>query len=130
MPLIRIDAVEGRSDAEVKLILGTTHSAVLAAFGVHLRDRYQVYTPHPKANMVIWDTGLEIPRTDQFLLFTVFSKQRTEALKVRLYEELTQRLQSAASIAPSDVMVCIIENSAADWSFGNGEPQFLTGKLS
>jgi hypothetical protein len=26
-------------------------------------------------------------------------------------------------------VVAIIENSAADWSFGNGEPQFLTGEL-
>jgi hypothetical protein len=26
-------------------------------------------------------------------------------------------------------VVAIVENSAADWSFGNGEPQFLTGEL-
>ena len=48
-------------------------------------------------------------------------------LKRRFYEELTEQLANSASIAPSDVMVAIIGNSAADWSFGNGEPQFLTG---
>jgi hypothetical protein len=26
-------------------------------------------------------------------------------------------------------MVSIVENTDADWSFGNGEAQFLTGKL-
>jgi hypothetical protein len=31
---------------------------------------------------------------------------------------------------PSDVMVAVIENSAADWSFDNGEAQFLTGDLA
>ncbi len=26
-------------------------------------------------------------------------------------------------------MVSIVENTDADWSFGNGEAQFLTGRL-
>ena len=55
---------------------------------------------------------------------------RDEILKRRFYKELTEQLASSVSIAPSDVMVAIIENSAADWSFGNGEPQFLTGELA
>jgi hypothetical protein len=38
-------------------------------------------------------------------------------------------LQQKCGIAPSDVMVSIVENTDADWSFGNGEAQFLTGKL-
>jgi hypothetical protein len=54
---------------------------------------------------------------------------RDEILKGRFYEELTEQLASSVSIAPSDVVVAIIENSAADWSFGNGEAQFLTGEL-
>jgi hypothetical protein len=63
------------------------------------------------------------------VLFTVFSKQRAEALKVKLYAELTRELQGALSIPASDVMVCVVENSGADWSFGNGIAQFLTGGL-
>jgi hypothetical protein len=38
-------------------------------------------------------------------------------------------LQKELSVSPSDVVVCIIENSAADWSFGNGDAQFLAGAL-
>jgi Tautomerase enzyme len=63
------------------------------------------------------------------ILFTIFSKKRDEALKVKLYKELTRELQNTVSIAPSDVVVSIIENSGADWSFGNGAAQFLTGDL-
>ncbi len=129
MPLVRIDAIEGRSEAEVESLLNAAHRAVIAAFGVPERDRYQIYSAHPKSNMVVLDTGLGIARTDKLVVFTVFSKRRDEALKRRLYAELTQQLQDAVSIAPSDVVICVIENSAADWSFGNGEPQFLTGKL-
>jgi len=100
------------------------------AFHVPLRDRYQIYQAHPKGFMVIQDTGLNISRTDKALIITVISKKRDEILKRRFYKELTEQLASAASIAPSDVMVAIVENSAADWSFGNGEPQFLTGELA
>ena len=129
MPLIRIDALEGRSDAEIKTLLDAAHRAVVATFGVPLRDRYQIYQAHRQAHVVFQDTGLNISRTNDFVLFTVFSKQRAELLKVKFYAELSRELQSTLSIAPSDVMVCIVENSGEDWSFGNGVAQFLTGDL-
>ena len=129
MPLVRIDAVEGRTHSEVASLLDAVHTAVVRAFHVPVRDRYQVYQAHPKGFLIIQDTGLNISRTDKVLLITVVSKTRDEILKRRFYKELTEQLASSVSIAPSDVVVAIIENSAADWSFGNGEPQFLTGEL-
>jgi phenylpyruvate tautomerase PptA (4-oxalocrotonate tautomerase family) len=129
MPFIRIDAIEGRTQSEVTTLLDAVHRAVVKAFHVPVRDRYQVYQAHPKGSLVIQDTGLNISRTDKALIITVVSKARDEILKRRFYKEVTEQLASSASIAPSDVMVAIVENSAADWSFGNGEPQFLTGEL-
>jgi Tautomerase enzyme len=41
MPLLRIDAIEGRSAAELKELLDAIHCAMLAAFKVPERDRYQ-----------------------------------------------------------------------------------------
>ncbi len=129
MPLIKIDAIEGRSQSEVTTLLDAVHRAVVKAFHVPVRDRYQIYQAHPRGFLVIQDTGLNIPRTDKALIITVVSKKRDEILKRNLYKELTEQLASSLSIAPTDVVVGIIENSAADWSFGNGEPQFLTGEL-
>ncbi len=130
MPLIKIDAIEGRSQSEVTTLLDAVHRAVVKAFHVPVRDRYQIYQAHPKGFLVIQDTGLNIPRTDKALIITVVSKKREEILKRRLYKELTEELARSVSIAPSDIVVGIIENSGADWSFGNGEPQFLTGELA
>ena len=129
MPLVRIEALEGRSDAEIKTLLDASHRAVVAALGVPLRDRYQIYQEHRKTRVVSEDTGLNIARTDSVVLFTIFSKGRTEALKTKLYKELTRELQVSSLIAPSDVVICIVENTGADWSFGNGVAQFLTGDL-
>lgn len=129
MPLIRIDAFEGRGEAEVLTLLDAVHRAVVKAFHVPLRDRYQIYQAHPKGFLVTQDTGLGIARTNKAVIVTVVSKKRDEILKRRFYEELTQELATSSSIASSDVVVTIIENSAADWSFGKGEAQFLTGDL-
>ena len=130
MPLIKIDALEGRSQSEVTALLDAVHRAAVKALHVPARDRYQIYQAHPKGFMVIQDTGLNIPRTDKALIITVISKKRDEILKRRFYRELTAELAGSVGIAPSDVMVAVVENSAADWSFGNGEPQFLTGELA
>ncbi len=129
MPLIRFDAIEGRSHEEVKTLLDAAHRAVLTAFKVPPRDRYQIYHEHPAQHLIVEDTGLGIERTRNVLVVTVVSKPRSEELKQKFYAELCRELQESCGIAPSDVMVSVITNSAADWSFGNGRAQFLTGEL-
>ena len=51
MPLLRIDVIEGRSEAELKALLDAVHGATLAAFKVPDRDRYQIVHEHPAAEM-------------------------------------------------------------------------------
>jgi phenylpyruvate tautomerase PptA (4-oxalocrotonate tautomerase family) len=129
MPLVHFDALEGRNDLEIKTLLDSAHRAIVKAFHINERDRYQVYTARPKARFIMQDTGLGIQRSDKMLIITVFSKGRPEILKKRLYQEMTEELARSAAVPKSDVMIGIVENSAADWTFGNGEAQLLTGDL-
>lgn len=129
MPLVKIDAYEGRTESEVKALLDAAHRAIVKAFHINERDRYQVFDARPRSHFLMQDTGLGIQRSDKALIITVFSKARPEILKRRLYKEMIDELQRSASIAPTDVMMAIFENGAADWTFGNGEAQFLTGDL-
>jgi hypothetical protein len=46
VPLIRIDAIEGRSREWVRGVLAAAHRAMLAAFKVPQRDRYRI-SPYP-----------------------------------------------------------------------------------
>lgn len=130
MPFIRIDAVEGRSAEQIQTLLDASHRAILKAFHVPESDRYQVYTEHKRSQLVIGDTGLNIPRTYDAVIFTVFSKARQTEMKVALYAALAEELAISCSMSPQDIVVAVIENSPVDWSFGNGEAQFLTGKLT
>lgn len=129
MPLLRFDVIEGRSEEELKTLLDTAHDAMVEAFDVPERDRYQIVHTHKAHEMVIQDTGLGFERSKDIVLISVTSKKRTEEKKQRLYQLLAERLQANCGLAPADLMVSIVENDAADWSFGLGEAQFLTGKL-
>jgi len=68
MPLLRVDVIEGRSQAELRELLDAIHCAMLAAFKVPERDRYQIVHEHPAAEMIIQDTGLGIPRTERVVM--------------------------------------------------------------
>jgi phenylpyruvate tautomerase PptA (4-oxalocrotonate tautomerase family) len=128
MPFLRVDAYEGRSKEQVKELLDAIHRAILSAFGVPLRDRYQVYQEHSESNFIVQDTGLGIDRTKNVVFIGITSRQRTEEQKTNLYTKLVEEL-TACDIVQSDIVVSIVTNSDADWSFGNGRAQFLTGEL-
>jgi phenylpyruvate tautomerase PptA (4-oxalocrotonate tautomerase family) len=128
MPFLRVDAYEGRSKKQVKELLDAIHRAILSAFGVPLRDRYQVYQEHSESNFIVQDTGLGIDRTKNVVFIGITSRQRTEVQKTTLYTKLVEELKTCG-IKQNDIVVSIVSNSDADWSFGNGRPQFLTGEL-
>jgi phenylpyruvate tautomerase PptA (4-oxalocrotonate tautomerase family) len=128
MPFLRVDAYEGRSLEQVKNLLDAIHRAVLSAFGVPRRDRYQVYQEHSESNFIVQDTGLNIERTRKVILITITSRQRTEQQKTNLYIKLVDELKTC-DIEQNDIVVSIVTNADADWSFGNGRAQFLTGEL-
>lgn len=130
MPLVRIDVVKGRSEAEIKSLVHAAHRAVLEAFRVPLRDRYQIVTEHPRSHMVIEDTGLGIERSDKLVVVQVITRKRKKKQKEAFYRLLCEEFERECGIASSDVMVTVTENRDEDWSFGMGRAQFLTKELA
>lgn len=129
MPLLYFNVLEGRSDAELQTMLDAAHRAMLAAFKVPERDRYQLVTERKPSRMVVEDTGLGIPRSDKIVVVQVVSRPRGKEAKQTFYRLLTEELEKSCGISPSDVMVSIVENTDEDWSFGLGRAQFLEGDL-
>jgi len=130
MPLIRVDMLEGRSPDQIKALLDATHRAILAAFKVPLRDRYQIVHEHPPSHFIVEDTGLGITRTRNCVVFLVTTRPHEREAKENFYKLLVRELETSCGIAPSDVVVSIVTNSDEDWSFGNGRAQYLTGELA
>ena len=129
MPLLNFHLVEGRSPEDLRNLLDTAHGAMLDAFQVPPRDRYQIVHEHPETHLVVEDTGLDIPRTRNRLLLQVITRPRTREMKETFYRLLCERLQAKCGIEPSDVVVSLATSGDEDWSFGKGRAQFLTGEL-
>lgn len=129
MPLLRFDLIEGRSDAEMTTLLDAAHEAMLEAFKVPPRDRYQIVHEHKPSRMIVEDTGLGLPRTDKVVMLQMTSRPRSREMKEAFYRLLCEKLEARCGIASTDVMVNIVVNSDEDWSFGRGRAQFLVGDL-
>ncbi|MEH7080452.1 MULTISPECIES: tautomerase family protein [Bacillus amyloliquefaciens group] len=129
MPLLRFDVIEGRDDAALKKLLDTSHYAMVKAFDVPVTDRYQIVHQHRPHELIIEDTGLGFKRSKDLVIISIVSKARTEHQKETLYQLMADQLKTECGISPEDIMISITENGNADWSFGLGEAQFLTGKL-
>ena len=49
--------------------------------------------------------------------------------KQTFYRTLCAELKACCNIESSDIIVSILINADADWSFGHGRAQFFTGEL-
>lgn len=129
MPLLRFDLLEGRTDLELQALLDAAHEAVVEAFAVPARDRYQIVTEHKPGRMILQDTGLGFERSAGAIVVQVFTSPRTPEMKQAFYRLLTRKLGERCGVAPEDVMVSCMTNAREDWSFGFGRAQFMTGEL-
>ncbi|MGB6205762.1 tautomerase family protein [Mycobacterium sp.] len=130
MPLLYVDVIEGRAPAEIQALLNAIHDAVVEAFQVPHRDRYQVVRTHPAHEIVALDTGLGIPRSSELVILHVVSRRRPREFKERFYKLVAANLAERCGLAPADLIVSVTENDDEDWSFGHGRAQFLTGELT
>jgi phenylpyruvate tautomerase PptA (4-oxalocrotonate tautomerase family) len=129
VPLIVVDLIVGRSAEQIGALLDGVHDAVVEAFGVPVRDRYQIVHEHDASRMVVQDTGLDIERSPDVVVIQVTSRSRSREQKVALYRLVCEQLESRCGISARDVMISVVENGDEDWSFGLGRAQFLTGDL-
>jgi phenylpyruvate tautomerase PptA (4-oxalocrotonate tautomerase family) len=129
MPLLYFDLVGGRTPEEVRGLLDSAHAAVVEAFEVPERDRYQVVNAHSADEIVALDTGLGFERSERLVVIHVVSRRRTSAQKQHFYSLLADNLNRDCGLDAADLIVSITENADEDWSFGGGRAQFLTGDL-
>ncbi|MCT4579633.1 tautomerase family protein [Donghicola sp.] len=130
MPLIRFYVQEGRTPEATRTLLDSAHEVVADVFGVPRRDRYQIVTEHKPGQMILEDTGLGFERDpSEQILVQVFTSPRAQDAKLAFYDKLAAKLQDVCGLDPKNLMISIFENTQADWSFGFGRAQYVTGEL-
>lgn len=130
MPLFKIDILEHYSQEKTTELLEIIHHNAVAAFDIPEGDRYQIVTRHQPEDMILEDTGLGFVRTEDKVAIQIFSRKREKAMKLLFYKQLVSDLHEKMGLSKKDVLISFFENEDEDWSFADGEAQFITGELS
>ncbi|PWY83600.1 Tautomerase/MIF [Aspergillus heteromorphus CBS 117.55] len=130
MPLVKIDITKGtRTPEQIKSLADTIQQVMLDKFGAPYRDRYQIITQHEPYEIICEDTDLGFTRSQDLVFIQIFQQGRSVEQKQSIYQTLYERLNAEFGLSGHDLIVSCAENTKADWSFGMGEAQFLTGGL-
>lgn len=130
MPLVRIDVNQGRSAEQLQRLSRGIHDAILAEYAIPERDYFHVLTEHPRGQIIAQDAGLGFERTPDVVMIQIFTQGgRSQQAKASLFAAIAASL-AAAGVAGEDIFIGYMENTAADWSFGFGRAQYVTGELA
>jgi 4-oxalocrotonate tautomerase len=127
LPLVRIDLLEGKT-AEYRAHIGQiVYQAMLDVLNVPKNDRFQIFTEHSKTSLQFDREYLGIHRSDDcvFLQITL-NGGRTVEMKQQFYKAVADGLHSALKLRREDVFINLVEVSKENWSFGNGEAQYVS----
>jgi phenylpyruvate tautomerase PptA (4-oxalocrotonate tautomerase family) len=127
MPLVRIDLVEGRSQEYRQKVGEIVYQTLLDVLSVPNHDRFQVITEHSKSGLSFDRDYLGVHRSDDciFLQITLNSGRSVE-LKQRFYKAIADGLHVGVKLRREDVFVNLVEVPKENWSFGNGEAQYVS----
>lgn len=125
MPLVRIDLVAGKPDAYRAAVGEAIYQAMRATLNVPEHDRFQVFTEHPAASMVVDPDYLGIHRSaDCVIVQITLNDGRTPQMKQAFYRAVADALHAAVGLRREDVFINLVEVRKENWSFGNGEAQY------
>jgi 4-oxalocrotonate tautomerase len=127
MPLVRIDLAEGKTPEYRAQVGEIVYRAMLEVIGVPKDDRFQIITEHAKAGLHFDRDYLGIHRTDDCIFIQItMSSGRTVETKQRFYKAVADGLHHALKLRREDVFINLVEVAKENWSFGNGEAQYVT----
>ena len=127
MPLVRIDLIQGKSPEYRAQVGEVIYQAMVESINVPINDRFQVITEHAKSDIPFDPDYLGIHRSDDCIFIQItLSAGRTVEMKQRLYKAIVEGLNQKLHFRKEDVFINLVEVAKENWSFGNGEAQYVT----
>jgi 4-oxalocrotonate tautomerase len=126
MPLVRIDLCEGTSPDYRKALGDGVHRAMIEALAIPPDDRFQVITEHPPEGLIYDRTYLGIQRSEKIVLVQItLSAGRKPQQKRKLFQRMAEILSDSPGLNSKDLVINLVEVAWENWSFGNGEAQYM-----
>ncbi|PMS17698.1 tautomerase family protein [Trinickia dabaoshanensis] len=126
MPLARISLPAGRTAQYKKGLADGVLRALVETFNVPKDDQFMVLTEHGPQDLIYNRSYLGIERSDGFVLIQLtVSNTRPLEKKRALYRRIVELLAEDPGIRKEDVFINLVEVLPENWSFGNGEAQYV-----
>lgn len=126
MPLIRISLLAGKPVSYRRAIADGVYQALRETFNVPENDFFATLSEHRRDDFLYDRRYFGIERSDDLVIIQLtVSNTRTVAQKQALYRRIVERLAEAPGLRPQDVFVNLVEVAKENWSFGNGEAQYV-----
>jgi 4-oxalocrotonate tautomerase len=127
MPLVRIDFSEGKAPEYGEQIGRVVYRAMLDVLGVPKGDLFQIITEHSKTGLQFDRDYLGVHRTDDCIFLQItLNNGRSVELKQRFYKAVADGLHQELNLRREDVFINLVEVEKENWSFGNGEAQYVS----
>jgi 4-oxalocrotonate tautomerase len=99
---------------------------MIEALEIPPQDRFQVITEHSQNDLIYDPSYLGINRSDDIVIVQItLSAGRKPPQKRKLYQRIVETLGKNPGVRPQDVMINLVETAWENWSFGNGEGQYM-----
>ena len=95
-------------------------------FDVPEGDRFMIVTEHDRDDFVYGADYLGIQRSDDLVIIQItVSNTRNVEQKQELYRRIVERLTESPGLRPEDIFINLVEVLPENWSFGDGEAQYV-----
>lgn len=125
MPITRIAIREGKPDTYKQALLSQIYEAMRETVKIKDGDRFMAITEHGESAFAHGDF-LGIQRSADLVQIQIFwTSGKSSDAKLAMYRAIVDRLGRDPGVRPEDVLISVVETSAENWSFGNGEAQLF-----
>ncbi|MGZ8797869.1 MAG: tautomerase family protein [Thermoanaerobaculia bacterium] len=125
MPLVEITLRAGKSLEYVRSVADAVHEALVAQANVPQDDRFQIVHQVDDTSLIAHPSYGGVSRSPDVIIIKItLNAGRSVEIKKNLYADIARRLEEGADVRPDDVMICLIEVTKENWSFGGGRATY------
>ncbi|MFB8343714.1 tautomerase family protein [Brucella cytisi] len=130
MPILQVSMQVGKPAAYRKAILDSLYQSLRDVLHVPEGDKFMTITEHEPENFC-FGSAFDVRRTSDLLYISItLFDTRTTDHKARLFRRMVVLLSESPGVRPEDVFINIYEAPKENWSVGNGEMHFGSGKAA
>jgi phenylpyruvate tautomerase PptA (4-oxalocrotonate tautomerase family) len=126
MPFVQIylgDHLTAKNKKDISL---SVHNSLREHFNIPADDYFQVIHTMQPGDILYPDSYFDVPHTNNLLYIRITARAgRTVKMKQALYKSIATRIAATTPVSANDVVIILLENDLAGWSFGQGIAQMV-----